>query len=336
MYYNPDLTYPVPIHSTWNTQDASKIQLMMRCPRRYFYKYVLGWQISQPNIHLIFGSAWHEAMAHLLMTDYSIPNVMIAYEKLRTYYRQYFSEDDDEIYSPKKPERALMALAAYAKHYAGDEFEVMEHEGQKMVEIAGTVAITPDMDLSFRQDSILQDSRGIFSREHKTASSLWNWDEQWYLSTQVGTYHFVLESLYPSEEVAGVQMNAVAFKRTKDNAKLDEKNPGRHFDFMRVNIYKQPEQMQLWYNNTIWWLELIKMNFNELANCSDSDSALFCFPQNPTDCSSYGRTCQYADFCRFWANPLQHLDRLPIGMEIDFWDPLKEEAQVELNIERSE
>ena len=331
---NFDKIKSVPFHETWAIQDASKLQLMMRCPRRYFYRYVLGWSYDIPNIHLIFGSAWHEAMAHLLLNGYSNAEVLVAYEKFLTYYRQYFSEEDDEIYHPKTPKRALLALIAYANHYAGDEFEVVEHDGKKMVEIAGQISLTDDLELSFKMDSILRTSNGIISREHKTASSLWNWDEQWYLSPQVGTYHYVLDSLYPEDSVAGIQMNAVAFKRTKDNVKRDQLDPSRHFDFQRVNIFKTNDQMQLWYNNTIWWMQFIQLQFDSLAECSDSDDLLYCFPQNPTDCSSYGQTCPYSDFCRFWKNPLQNLDRMPIGMKVEFWNPLKQESQVKLNIER--
>lgn len=334
MKYNRSLNYPVPVQDTWDIQDSSKVMCMQECPRKYFYNYVLGWQIAQPSIHLIFGSAWHEAMAHLLETDYSKENVHIAFEKLTTYYRQYISVDEEEMYLPKVPNRAFYALIGYVHQWDGDDrnVQVVEHNGTKMIEIGGLITLNLDHDLAFKMDSILKDHSGIFSREHKTASSSWNWADQWQLSTQVGTYHFVLENLYPPEEISGIQMNCTVFKKTKSDAKKDDVDPFRHFEYLRHKIYKDPDQMQNWYVNMIWWLDFIKQNFDHLGECTDRDNVLFAFPMNTKSCGNWAG-CEYRDFCVSWANPLRHIDRLPIGWERRFWNPLdSEEIKVKVDL----
>jgi CRISPR/Cas system-associated exonuclease Cas4 (RecB family) len=58
-------------HETWQVLDATKLQTYMRCPRKFFFNYVLGWKSEIPSNHLVFGSAWHMAMEVLLDKGYN-------------------------------------------------------------------------------------------------------------------------------------------------------------------------------------------------------------------------------------------------------------------------
>ena len=200
-----------------------------------------------------------------------------------------------------------------------------------MVEIGGTVNLTDNHYISFKMDTIMQGPNGIISLEHKTGSSAWNWDLQWYLSMQVGTYSHVLNCLYKPEDVRGVILDGMIFKKTKDHIKKDNEDPFRHFDFREVPIYLSKEAMNQWLNNTIWWLDMIKYNFNALADCSSDSPAMNAFPMNTTSCTNWSG-CQYHDLCRAWGNPLQNIEHVPIGFEIDFWNPLEEKINLELDV----
>ncbi len=333
-YYNKTLSYPVEPNNAWNIQDSSKIKDAMTCWRGYFFKHVLGWQIDRPNIHLIFGSAWHEALAFLHLEGFENKNVREAYNKhFLPYYRQFIDPDEDEIYTPKTPERAYLALAAYVirrQENARDYF-VVHHEGKPMIEIGGKINLSNDRQMSFRMDTILKGPRGIISREHKTGSSTWNWDMQWHLSVQIGTYSHVLYCLYPEKEVAGVIVDGTFFKKTKTNPKLDAKDPFRHFEFMSVPIYKSPSTMNWWLNNTLYWLDLVEWNFDLLSQCSDKEDVLQAFQPNPESCTKYFG-CEFHSFCQAWGNPLRHIDRPPIGFKCEFWSPLDEPVKVKLDI----
>lgn len=108
-------------HETWNVQDSTKIQEFMCCPRRYFFRYVLGWVYEEPNIHLVFGSSVHKAM-EVFYKEGNTPNltaeaIVEAYEAFLTYYRTYFSEDSDEENEPKTPANFLNALPLYVSTY---------------------------------------------------------------------------------------------------------------------------------------------------------------------------------------------------------------------------
>jgi len=332
-YYNKDLSYPVPPAPSWEIQDASKVKTAMECWRKYFFEYVLGWRPASANIHLIFGSAWHEALAMLYLSDFSVESVQKAYYKgFLPYYRAHFDESDDEIYSPKIPSRAFVALAAYANRHKDEErdYKILSHNGVPMVEIGGTINLSEDRVVTFKMDTIMEGPHGIISREHKTGSSTWNWNLQWYLSPQVGTYSHVLYCLYEERDVRGVIVDGTFFKKTKDDAKKDLKDPFRHFDFMEVPVYKSPSNMNAWLNTMLWWLDMIEWNFNLLAECSAKDNIMKAFPMNPTGCTNWSG-CPYHDLCMAWANPLKHVERPPIGFQIEHWNPLAEEPRVMLN-----
>lgn len=335
MYYNPDASYPVPINQSWDIQDGSKIKAYMACPRRYFYEYVLGWRLAVPSNHLAFGTAWHEAMAHLYLNGFETHHIVTAFDKFLTSYRKTFDPGDDDLFWPKTPERAFKALAYYTSVYKNDliENEVLEFNGQKLVEIGGKITISEDYEVCFRQDTVMRGrGRGIFSLEHKTGSPWSTWAEQWYLNPATAIYTHVLYCLFPPEEVSGIKYNGTFFKKTKDDPKKDEKEPFRHFEVQRVPIYKSPQNMGGMLVNIIYWLDLIKNDFDNLSQCFDSDSFMACYPQNWTNCSSYGRICEYHDFCTNWNNPLQHIDRLPMDMTVEFWNPLAEPVRVELTL----
>ena len=296
---------------TWNILDSSKLTAYMDCPRRYFFEYCLGWRSDAPNNHLVFGTAWHDAMEHLLLTDYEDENVIAGFEKFLKSYRAEFPESSDELYSPKTPERALAALGLYAERYYNDlrDFETL------YTEIAGTVPINDDQVLHFRLDSICREraSGRIFSLEHKTGSRNSRfWTDQWPLAVAVGTYTHVMNCLYDPADVWGVRINGTFFQKTK-------------IDFLRVPVRKTLDHMKQWLWNVSWWADQIRWQFDLLEKCKESDQVLMAFPQQPGSCTKYFG-CPYHDFCLTWPNPLAHADEPPAGYKLEWWDPSEREA----------
>ncbi|MBU2249242.1 MAG: PD-(D/E)XK nuclease family protein, partial [Gammaproteobacteria bacterium] len=101
---------------TQNKIDSSKLKDFKRCPRYFFYRHVLGWQSQTPNNHLVFGSAWHEAMEYLLLNGYGDNSVIEAFDKFLAYYRQSFPPETDEMFKAKTPDNAFWTLAQYANY----------------------------------------------------------------------------------------------------------------------------------------------------------------------------------------------------------------------------
>jgi len=298
-------------HETWKIIDSSKIQEFLGCPRQYFYRYILGWQSEYPNNHLIFGEAIHLAMEYLLDNDYSTDSVAKAFDLFNNRYREDFPETTDELFGAKTPARTIEMLMEYSEKYKSDssDFDVL------YTEIAGTVPLSEDRALAFRQDTICRGQEGIFSLEHKTGGKTLDkkWQEQWALKTQIGTYSHVLYCLFPDEEIFGVKINGLGFLKTK-------------FSLERVPIRKNKESMQVWLWNTLYWLDQIYWNIELLDKCKESDPLMMAFPMNTESCENYFG-CAYHDFCLAWPNPLKRCDEVPQGMKVEFWNPLEKSAK---------
>ena len=137
---------------TWKVNDPTKISTFMECPRKYFYSYVLGWRPEAPSNHLVFGSAWHVAMEYLLTHDYSTHSVVEAHRGFMGEYRKTFGPETDEMFWPKTPNNALIALNAYAKRFERD----LNEYNPLYTEIAGKISLNDTQTLHFRMDSIVE------------------------------------------------------------------------------------------------------------------------------------------------------------------------------------
>lgn len=304
-----------------NVLDNSKLEDYQRCPRYFFYRHVLGWDSEAPNNHLVFGTSWHLAMEHLILHGYGDTSVIEAHNIFLSDYRKTFLPETDELFEPKTPSNAFLVLAKYAQKYNGE----LEHTKVMFTEIAGSVAIDEKHMLSFRMDSVLKNlkTEKMFSREHKTGSRTWMWDEQWILGQQPGMYNHVLYCLYPFDEVEGVEMNGSFFIKRKSDP----------YDFRRFTVKKRKDQMQVWIDNVRYYLWEIDREYSILNDSKEEDPTLRAFPLRTHNCLEYSRVCAYQDFCLAWPNPLRKMHQPPMGFKVRYWNPLEREAKKTLNIE---
>jgi len=311
-------TLPIPKHHTMSVVDSSKIQAFQDCPRGFFFRYVLGLQPEGPNIHLDFGSAWHEAMEQLLLGGYSMENVEVAYEKFLEVYREAFPNpitDDDN--APKNPEYAYKALKQYIKQYESDNFDVL------YTETAGLVPIDlgRERHLAVKLDSIVRDrnSGEILSMEHKTTGrNSRSWRDKWSMMLQVESYTHLLYSLYPAEKVGKVMINGSVFTKS------------RTWDGVRIPVYKSKKQMAAFLWNVNHWIDQIEWHYQQLAKTTIQMPVMKAFPINCSSCSKYG--CRMGGICSVFPNPVERFTYQedgetkvdpPAGYGIDFWDPLR-------------
>jgi len=296
--------------NTWDVVDSSKLSTFMECPRKYFYRYVLGWSASAPNVHLIFGTAWHAAVERLLLEGYDKVHVEEAKFIFLQYYRQYIPEEADELYVPKNPAGAFNALDLYANRFKNDlVLNEFPH-----TEVGGTVLIDTDAPMHFKIDAIGKEkSTGKYwILDHKTSQSKTRrWSSSWQLRTQILLYMHVLYCLYSPDNVKGARVRGSFFYK-----KLD-----RDAEFDEAVIEKTPDQMQAWLSSCNSWYKDLKYNMSLLLEeDNDENSVMHAFPQNDTACDKYWG-CPYLDFCNAWANPLKRCNIPSIGYEVTHWDP---------------
>lgn len=317
------MALPIPYHPSQDILDSTKIQAYQSCPRMFFYEYMLGWRSAYPSNHLHFGKCVHLAMEHIILHEYSGKSVIEALEIFNNEYRHLFPESTDAIYSPKTPGRFFDCLLMYLKQWSTDkgQYEVYK------TEFGGTVSLGENYKVAFKMDTILRDRySGLYcSLEHKTAGGNYvnsNYDLQHEMGIQCGTYTHVLNCIFPPEQVSGVIINLLQFKKTKDHLYKSV-----DFILQRFPINLSNARMYDWMENTKEWIDKIEADKRTLLVSSDSDDRLRCFSKNGRSCTNYNRACTYVDLCRAWSNPLQHLDRMPNDLKIDFWNPLEEDLR---------
>jgi len=302
--------YPIPQHRTWWIHDSSKIQTFMDCPRKYLFRYILGWTKEAPNLHLVFGESWHQAIEHIIKSGFTNESVGSAFGIFLNEYRKYFSETFDGDHRPKSPDDALFALQYYRNMY---EHETDERE-LLYTEVAGTVPVDESRVLHFRIDAIFKTKHGILIQEHKTASKRSStWVDQWFLKIQTGTYTHVAHCMFPDDTVAGLEINGMIFY------KAEIPKHGKQ-ESIRIPVNRSKEMMAVWLWNVKHWLNQIEWNMEELKKSTENDDVLSCFPMNTESCTKY-YGCEYLPYCQIWSNPLTHSDESPPGFKVERWDP---------------
>jgi len=316
----PNANYPIPQHPTWSIHDSTKLRRFLICPRAYFFEYVLGWKSEVRNIHLGFGGSWHIAMEHLLINDYSPESVRAAHKLFCDAYIEDFGNDSEERNAPKNMANALSALIEYSAKYAPEDREtkVVEMDGVTLTEVAGAVLIDDDKELHFNLDSVMEDHRGIYSREHKTGSrDSEDWRAQWTLDLQTSIYTHVLKCMFPGKHIWGIEINGAIFRK-KGNLLL------------RIPVQKTNEMMQTFLWNVIDLMETLRWEFKRLAECKLEHAVMFAFPQRTTSCTQYYRVCEFHPYCHAWQNPLQRATEPPPGYVVSRWDPREKEKTAKL------
>ena len=285
--------------------DSSKLKTFERCPRKFFWRYVCGWEPQGSNIHLEFGSAWHLAMEHLLINGYSVKSIKDAWTLLNNHYRLHFPPEEDIIHAPKNPENAMVALMGYVEQYGRtDDFKVL------YTEVAGSVPITNDKEITFKMDGVIQDDNGISILEHKTSSrDSAAWHAQWPLSLQTGTYTHALHSLFSMNEIYSVIVNG-AFLRKKGNG------------FSRDVVHFSFDQLNIWLNRVKTLIAQIDWCYNMICEPGAIDAEVMVgFPICGEACTDFGKSCTYHDFCQAWPNPLRRCGVVQGGFKWNHWDP---------------
>jgi len=312
-------------HETWGVQDSTKLGMYMECPRKYFFEYVLGWRSTWPINHLEFGTAWHLACEALANGEYTQEAYDKACSVFLTHYRKHFSADTDDLFIPKDPANAIQALAAYASRFQSDvtRFRTLQ------TEVAGMVLIAPGMTMHFKLDWIGQSKTTgnyLYIDQKTSQRYAQDWGDHWVLSTQMLLYLHALYCLFPKDRIEGGIVRCSFFYDQSPTGKTGRKRTPTANATEEMFIRRSPDQMAAFLARTERWYKNLTHDFALLEHDRVDDAVMEAFPQNDKACYSYGRMCLYHPYCAAWSNPLQHLDRMPAEMKVEFWDPREQEG----------
>jgi len=310
------------LHPTTKIIDSSKLQDYCDCPRKFWYRHVIGLDLDQLGHAMFFGTTWHTALEVLWSNGFNDVSLELAKAVFLNDYREMFDEMTDEIYYPKTPAMAFECLDDY--------YRLMQRESEEWQllwpEISITVPILNGHILHGRMDHLCENvntgQKKI--REYKTTGRFdRQWRDQWLLSTQIGTYTHTLYSLYPVEEVYGVTVEGAIF--LKKGVRVET-----------IPCRRTPEQMLSWLTSTSRWFANLQEDLDYLIATDQMElenmDVLPVFQLNPNSCTKFFG-CQFHDFCSAWANPLQHLEEEPpIGYHREFWDPNAKPAKKIINL----
>lgn len=319
---------PIQLHHTYNELDSTKLKAYMRCPRRFFWEYIAGWRrdFGEESIHLVFGSAWHEAMEALLLDlkengHYTQQGLVHAIELFNANYRQHFGPERDSEHSPKDPANAARALTDYVLRYKDDSFDV------EFTEIAGTVPISDSRVLHFKIDALCKENGEYFVLEHKTTGQLRSsWADQFVLSVQVGTYAhaaycFLGNSGISLDSMYGVKINGAVIRKSTN-------------EFVRVPITRTLGGMQSYLATANHYVDAIERDTEEMMETLDDDEVMTAFPMNTESCTDFGTTCPFLPYCMSYNNPLALASGEPqSGFIRKYWSPKEEHADAKTKVE---
>lgn len=321
------LKFPIPLHKEWFIRDATKVSEFIKCPRKDFLSNIYGWRQAEGNIHLVHGRGIHLMMDTLLSEGYNKVAYYKGLERYITEYRKTFLEEEDELYPGKNPYSASVIGEKYLERYQSDDFEVFATEQ------GGYVSINPNLNrnLYFRFDSILKIGGKFYVGEIKTTG--WNftstWEAEWELRTQCLGYLYALHALmiskgYNVEDIGGIRIDGISCRSLKS---------GLVVDFKRVVVPYKPEMMFAWLAGINYWFDNWERELIKFSAASEDDLILNCFAQAGSQsgaCTAYFRLCPFYDICLNHANPLKIYNRNPLGIEVNFWNPLEELEKTKL------
>jgi hypothetical protein len=310
-------------HPSWKLYDSSKLEEDNICPRKFFFRYRLGWRKDLPELNLIFGAALHAGMEQLYRASEKTGKYETGYDAAIAAFIQVYSEGypDEASWcenSPKNLDGAAMCFSEYPDFYREDKFKLIGSE------IFGSVPISDTRQLGGRLDLIILTDEGLLIVDNKTSGYSLNQTaiDEFEMRLQFFTYNLIglsyaLSLGYKPEDFHGVLVNHLAFKESKKD--------GLRVEFARHVVLKTISQLEQFTYEMLAKIEMIEWNDALLRSSSESveNPTMLAFPRCLSSCIQYFRRCEFYDLCRFVQNPLRWVKKVQPGFKQEWWRPEK-------------
>lgn len=315
--------------------DNSTLSTLKTCPRRFYLNHIKKWGPESPNVDLVTGQAWHNALDvvwesfQLESTTASLSRervVIQAWEAFCDTWNESFPvvrdlSDLSEL-GPKNPLRARELLS----EYYDQRKEFLRGIDILAIELPFAVPVPfigQDVYYTGKLDKVFLTKEGqLIVGEHKTTSwySKKGGFRQEYLdsfspNSQIQGYLFAASMLWPEEaKRAQVWVDITLFHKTDSHFKL------LPISSLEGGLDDWLEELQSW-----------------VLQAQQAERGVRFAPRNaPAGCYSYFKRCPYYDMCRFWPTEMvEKKKEVPPGFKHNDWEPITEwEVKRALEVQR--
>lgn len=313
-------------HESWDTYDSSKIVQWLKCRRKFFWSYRMGWKRTNESIDLVHGDCIHRGMEQLFQAyndtgSYSNGYSRAMQEYTKQYQKRYPNIDDWMFNIPKNPEGAEECFTQYPLYYHDDKFELIG------IEIYGEIPVSDKHVLLGKLDTIIKTSDGkIYIVDHKTSKNrltdiMREGHEtcfQFRTYNLIGLYYITSLGLDP-KDFGGVLVNHITF--------LNSKKLGLTCEFARFYVQKTNEQLERHIIEADRLISDIEEEDQRLLNITKLEEHFPLYTPNYGSCFDFWKKCEFFDLCHFHNNPLKFAleSEVQVGYKKEFWNPRGEE-----------
>lgn len=300
--------------------DNSMLTDYRKCPRYFYLRHIRDWASADMRRPLIFGAAWHAAVATIWQGFKKLDEEKLARLAYEQFMVKWVEEGGPaemslvqiEEWNPRTPMVAAEMIVNYIKERAS----ILERAKVLQIEQPFAVPLFSDRDDVFiigRKDArvVINDLTLI---EHKTTTEYkkdggfkLSFTESFSPNSQLETYLFS-ESVGEKKPAKTIWVDAALVHKTV------------HDKFKFIPVSYATEAMDAWLWETRDWANRIISEKARLEGASKTATHMTAFPRNDFSCQGkYGR-CQFLDICRSEPNPAK-LKRPPEGFKEDHWEP---------------
>lgn len=259
--------------------DQTSLGYASECLRKYQYFMLEGWRPRSASVHLIFGGVYASALEHYHKfradgVDHNGALANVVHQALIATWDEEHNRPMEFLHASKTRENLIRSIVWYFEHFEHDSCKtVILSNGAAAVEHSFALPVDNGIVLTGHLDRLVDYEGKIYIQDQKTTGTTITprFFDGYAMDNQMFQYTFAGKMIF-NLPVKGVIIDgaqiAVGFTR-----------------FERGFVFCPDAQLNEWYDNSMWWIELARKATAENH-----------FPMNRKSCGNYGG-CQFRSVC---------------------------------------
>jgi len=300
--------------------DNSMLSDYRKCHRYYYLRHVRDWTSSEERKPLIFGAAWHAAMAIVWQGFNKLSEeklLRLAFDAFQTKWVEEGGPENMDLPTIERWEpRTPMVAAEMLANYVRDRGPMLSRMKVLSIEQPFAVPLFADRDDIFligRKDArVIINERTLI--EHKTTTAY---------KKDGGFKSDFLDSFSPNSQLEGYLFSELTGEKQPCktiwvDAALVHKQVHDKFKFIPISY--ATEAMDAWLWETRDWVTRVLSEYERMDEAPAEATHMTSFPRNDWSCQGKYGACQFLNICRSIPNPSK-LKAPPEGYVEDHWEP---------------